>query len=163
MPSLTVSSPLGPLTLHEEDGVLTALDWEEERADAAEAGDETALLTTAAQQLNAYFFSELRAFELPLGPHGTRHQRRVWRHMLDIPYGETRTYGEFARDLHSGPRAVGAACGRNPLPIIVPCHRVAAADGSLGGYSGRGGLATKRFLLELEGARALPGPLFERR
>lgn len=170
MPSLTVSSPLGPLTLHEEDGVLTALDWAEaaeaEGAAAggtAEAGDETPLLATAAQQLNAYFYCELRAFELPLGPRGTRHQRRVWRHMLDIPYGETRTYGEFARDLRSGPRAVGAACGRNPLPIIVPCHRVAAADGSLGGYSGRGGLATKRFLLELEGARAIPGPLFERR
>ncbi len=162
MPSLTVSSPLGPLTLHEEDGVLTALDWDEP-AEATGTGDETPLLATAAQQLNAYFFCELRAFELPLGPRGTQHQRRVWRHMLDIPYGETRTYGEFARDLRSGPRAVGAACGRNPLPIIVPCHRVAAADGSLGGYSGRGGLATKRFLLELEGARAVPGPLFERR
>ncbi len=156
MPSLTVASPLGPLSLHEEDGVLTALVWGE-----AESDDETPLLLTAAQQLNAYFYCGLRAFDVPLRPRGTAYQRRVWRHMLDIPYGRTRTYGEFARDLESSPRAVGGACGRNPLPIIIPCHRVAAADGSLGGYSGRGGVDTKRFLLELEGGQASPGPLFE--
>ena len=156
MPSLTVASPLGPLSLLEEDGALTVLDWGE-----AEGDDETPLLLTASHQLNAYFYCGLRAFDVALRPRGTAHQRRVWRHMLDIPYGQTRSYGEFARDLKSSPRAIGGACGRNPLPIIIPCHRVAAADGSLGGYSGRGGVETKRFLLELEGVQAAAGPLFE--
>lgn len=169
MLSLTVPTPLGPLTLHQEAEALVALDWgppeggstDGRRAEESSASeDETPLLVTAAQQINAYFYCGLRVFELPLAPAGTPHQRRVWRHMRTIPYGQTRSYGAFAQALESSPRAVGGACGRNPLPIIIPCHRVAAADGTLGGYSGRGGVETKRFLLELEGAHVAPGPLF---
>jgi len=145
---LTVSSPLGPLTVSACDGAVVALDW-----GAGGGRDRSNLLLTAAQQLDAYFYCELRAFDLPLAPAGTPFQQAVWREMLAIPRGRTRSYGELAARLDGAARAVGAACGANPIPIIIPCHRVLAAGGRMGGYSGRGGAATKRFLLELEGAR----------
>jgi methylated-DNA-[protein]-cysteine S-methyltransferase len=149
---LTIASPLGPLTITQRDGAIVALDW-----GGASAGDRTDLLLTAAQQLDAYFYCELRAFDLPLAPAGTPFQQAVWREMLAIPRGRTRTYGELAARLEGVARAVGGACGSNPIPVIIPCHRVLAAGGRMGGYSGRGGVATKRFLLELEGARTPPG------
>jgi methylated-DNA-[protein]-cysteine S-methyltransferase len=145
---ITVASPLGPLTVAERDGAIVALDW-----GTAPGEDRTALLLTAAQQLDAYFYCELRVFDLPLAPAGTPFQQAVWREMLAIPRGRTRTYGDLAARVDGVARAVGAACGSNPIPIIIPCHRVLAAGGRMGGYSGRGGAATKRFLLELEGAR----------
>ena len=145
---ITVASPLGPLTVAERDGAIVALDW-----GTASGEDRTALLLTAAQQLDAYFYCELRAFDLPLAPAGSAFQQAVWREMLAIPRGRTRTYGDLAARVDGVARAVGAACGRNPIPIIIPCHRVLAAGGRMGGYSGRGAAATKRFLLELEGAR----------
>jgi len=148
MPRLAIDSPLGRLTLFEEDGRLTALDWYGKRA----AGEPTPLLLEARRQLASYFAGRRHIFELPLAPVGSPFERRVWQLMSDIPYGETRTYGELARDLAAAPRAVGQACGRNPLPILIPCHRVLAADGRLGGYSGGGGAETKRRLLLLEGA-----------
>jgi methylated-DNA-[protein]-cysteine S-methyltransferase len=112
-------------------------------------------LATLADQLGAYFAGELRAFDVPLAPVGTAFQRRVWDALASIPYGETTTYGELAAEIGRplSARAVGAANGANPLAIVVPCHRVIGADGTLTGYAG--GLPAKRALLTLEGA--LPG------
>jgi methylated-DNA-[protein]-cysteine S-methyltransferase len=116
-------------------------------------------LDEAARQLGDYFERRRRHFDLPLDPAGTPFQRRVWEALRKIPYGEIRSYGEIAREVGrpDATRAVGAANGANPLPIVVPCHRVVGADGSLTGFGG--GLELKRFLLDLEGAIAQP-PLF---
>jgi methylated-DNA-[protein]-cysteine S-methyltransferase len=147
MPTLTVASPLGPLTVTERDGAIAALTWGEAGAD-----DATTLLTRAATQLDAYFYCELKQFDLPFAPAGSPFQKTVWDAMLRIPYGQTRTYGDVARALDdASPQAVGTACGANPIPILIPCHRIVAAGDKLGGYSGKGGVDTKRFLLELEG------------
>ncbi len=145
MPQLSLHSPFGELTLSEEDGAIVALDWGRGRDQEA-----TPLLRRACAQLQDYFDGLRDAFDLPLNPAGTPFRLRVWEAMRAIPPGETRSYAELARALGSAPRAVGQACGANPIPILIPCHRVVAADGSLGGYSGGEGLATKRFLLELE-------------
>jgi len=144
---LTIDSPVGRLTLSERDGALVRLRWGE-----AERSAETSVLRTAAAQLSAYFFCELKRFELPLDPDGTAFQLAVWEAMKAIPYGRTRTYGDLAGRTGASARAVGTACGRNPIPIIVPCHRVVAAGGRLGGFSGGAGPATKRRLLALENA-----------
>ena len=117
-------SPLGPLTIHEEDGLLTALDWRWTREQ-----EETGLLAMMRDQLTDYFDGTLTAFSLPLAPTGTPFQHRVWSAMRNIPYGEVRSYGDIARKLQSGPRAVGMACARNPLPIFIPCHRVVGGGG----------------------------------
>ena len=143
----TVESPLGPLTLVAEDGALTRLRW-----GRAAREDASNLLARAAADLAAYFAGEMPDFDLPVAPRGTEHDRKVWRAMQRISAGEVRTYGEIAREIASSPRAVGNACGRNPIPIIVPCHRIVGAGGAIGGYSGQGGAETKRFLLGLEGA-----------
>jgi len=147
MPRLSLESPVGRLTIFEEDGKLTALDW-----GGKSSGQATPLLLEAKRQLTAYFAGKRQVFELSLAPAGSPFELRVWQLMSDIPYGETRSYGELAHDLGGVPRAVGQACGRNPLPIIIPCHRVLGAGGAIGGYSGRGGADTKRKLLILEGA-----------
>ena len=110
------------------------------------------MLAEARRQLEAYFKGQRKAFDLPLAPRGTAFQQRVWRDMCGIAYGETVSYGALAAALSSGPRAGGMACARNPLPVIIPCHRVIGGNGALPGYSGAEGLATKRFLLRLEGA-----------
>ena len=102
------------------------------------------------RQLNAYFDGLLKNFTLPLEPSGTDFQRSVWQQLIKIPYGSKRSYGEIAKRLKSGARPVGAACGKNPLPILIPCHRVVGASGALGGYSGEGGLKTKAALLLIE-------------
>jgi methylated-DNA-[protein]-cysteine S-methyltransferase len=104
----------------------------------------------AVRELEEYFAGTRRSFSVPLAMEGTDYQRSVWQALLKIPYGETTSYGELARRLKSAPRAVGLANGSNPLPVIVPCHRVIGADGSLTGFGG--GLPIKRALLELEGA-----------
>src|SRR5579859_6022944 len=147
MPYLTCPSPLGALTLFEEDGKIISLDW-----GAVAGGEETPLLAEAARQLEAYFDGELTQFDLPLDPHGTAFQKKLWNALNTIPYGSTLTYGELASRIDSAPRAIGGACGRNPIPIIIPCHRVLAAGGKMGGYSGHEGTDTKEFLLRLEGA-----------
>jgi methylated-DNA-[protein]-cysteine S-methyltransferase len=115
---------------------------------------DAAPLRTAITQLEEYFAGERRRFDLPLAPRGTEFQQRVWRALREIPYGNTISYGELARRIGkpSAPRAVGLANGANPLPIIVPCHRVIGTDGSLTGFGG--GLPIKRRLLALEGATA---------
>jgi methylated-DNA-[protein]-cysteine S-methyltransferase len=148
MPRLSLETPLGWMTLIEEDGRLTALDWRGRRA----AGEPSPLLLEGKRQLLQYFAGQRREFDLPLEPAGSSLERRVWALMLDIPYGATRSYGELARVLGAMPQDIGQACGRNPLPILIPCHRVLAAEGRLGGYSGGKGAETKRRLLVLEGA-----------
>jgi methylated-DNA-[protein]-cysteine S-methyltransferase len=117
------------------------------------------LLAEARQQLQAYFDGDRLAFDLPLAPAGTAYQRRVWQALCDIPPGVTRTYADIARAVGGSPRAVGGANGRNPIPIVIPCHRVVATTG-IGGYSGGDGLPTKRFLLALENAGQAGGDLF---
>jgi methylated-DNA-[protein]-cysteine S-methyltransferase len=115
----------------------------------------TALLDNAVAQLTAYFDGAMTDFDLPLSPHGTAFQKSVWDLMRAIPYGWTRAYADLARDLKSAARAVGGACGANPIPVIIPCHRVLAAGGKMGGFSGGDGIPTKVALLRLEGAIAL--------
>ncbi len=147
MVHLSINSPLGSLTVFEERGALVAIEWGRAPGPAS-----SPLLAEAVKQLDAYFDGRLRAFDLPLRPAGTVFQRTVWSLMGDIPYAVTRTYGEFARILRTAPRPVGGACRRNPIPIVIPCHRVIGAGGRMTGYSGGRGIATKRALLRLETA-----------
>lgn len=144
---IRIDSPIGTLTLAEEDGALTKLLFEE----CEPSGERTALLNEAARQLEEYFAGRRRAFELPLNPAGTPFQKKVWKALRDIPYGETRSYGDIARAVDSPKafRAVGMANHNNPVSIIIPCHRVIGSDGSLTGYGG--GLDKKIYLLQLEG------------
>lgn len=150
MPRLTVASPLGPLMLTEEDGALVSIAWAEEGE--ADSTDETPLLIDAKRQLEEYFAGERTIFDLPLAPKGTEFEKKVWDELLAIPYGEVKLYGDIARTLGGIARAVGGACGSNPIPVVIPCHRVLGAGDRMTGYSGRGGVETKRRLLMLEGA-----------
>jgi methylated-DNA-[protein]-cysteine S-methyltransferase len=138
-------SPIGDLTVSEEDGAIVALDW----GWGSGAQAETALLQRAREQLHAYFDGTLTGFDLPLAPGGTLYRRRVWQALCDIPYGQTRSYVAIAATAGGSARSVGQANGCNPIPIIIPCHRVVATT-HLGGYSWGEGLATKRYLLALE-------------
>ena len=138
-------SPVGDITIAIDGGSVVSLDWGWARDQAVDD-----LLLKAKTQLDDYFDGGSRAFDLPLQPAGTEFQRRVWSLMLEIPYGGTMTYGEISDRLNSSARAVGMACGANPIPLIIPCHRVLAANG-MGGYSGDGGVETKVALLRLEG------------
>ena len=143
---MSVATPIGTLSLVERDGAIVAVNWHKARAE-----HETPLLAAAKAQLDGYFFCGLKAFELPLAPAGTDFDQQVWRAMLEIPWGRTKTYGEIANVLGGTARAVGTACGRNPIPIIIPCHRVVGADGAMIGYSGGQGVESKVALLALEG------------
>ena len=150
MPCLSIPSPIGRLTIEEAGDAIVAIRWADASVEPS-AGNGSALLADAAGQLDAYFAGKLTRFDLPLAPSGSPFETCVWTAMRTIPYGETRCYGDLAGMIGSAPRAVGRSCGRNPIPIVVPCHRVLAKSG-LGGYSGTGGVATKRHLLALEGA-----------
>ena len=145
MAQLSLHSPLGPLTLFAEEDALVALDW-----GWVNEQTPTPLLVSAKARLDDYFSAKPVLFDFPARPRGTSFQQAVWREMSAIPFGETRSYGDLARALGSSPRAVGTACGRNPLPIIIPCHRVLASNGKLTGYSAGEGVKTKRQLLDLE-------------
>lgn len=150
----TLESPVGPILLTANDTALTNLYMNQHRhavdlpADAVE--QETPLLTEAKRQLTAYFAGERQVFDLPLAPEGTEFQKKVWKQLEAIPYGETISYGELATRVGNAnaSRAVGLANGRNPISIIVPCHRVIGANGKLVGYGG--GLSNKEVLLGLE-------------
>lgn len=150
MSIIYVESLVGRLALEADGDALTGVNW---TSATERAKDETAtpVLREARRQLDLYFRRKLRRFDLPLAARGTPFQHSVWKMMSAIPFGETATYGGMAVALGSGPRAVGMACGRNPLPIVVPCHRVLASGGREGGFSGGQGLPTKRELLALEG------------
>ena len=145
-----VESPVGRLAIEADHDAVTGLRWASTGECAREEG-KSPVLKEAARQLERYFARKLKRFDLPLAQRGTDFQKRVWAAMRDIPYGETATYGGMAMALGSGPRPVGMACARNPIPIIVPCHRVLGSGGKEGGFSGGTGLPTKRQLLALEG------------
>jgi len=160
MSYISLHSPVGDLTVHEQDGAIVALEWGWVPDDIPGRPEPTALLRAAVDQLNDYFDATRGDFDLPLAPRGTPFQQSVWRAMCAIPAGQTRTYGELARDLTSAAQPVGTACGANPIPIIIPCHRIVAANG-MGGYSGDGGVETKAQLLRLEGVKVkVQGVLF---
>ena len=152
----TVDSPVGELRIVERGGAITAIEFEPWRppGDGLPLGgreDAHPLRAECARQLTAYFARQLKEFDLPLAPHGTEFQQRVWKELVEIGYGETASYGEIAARLghtNAASRAVGLANGRNPIPIVIPCHRVIGADGSLTGYAG--GMERKQTLLGLE-------------
>lgn len=145
MPIAGLETWLGCLTLREENEAITELHWNETASQA-----ETPLLREACGQLSAYLTGDLKEFDLPLAPKGGALHQAVFKAMLAIPYGQTRTYGDLARELETYGQPIGQACGANPIPVIIPCHRILSANG-LGGYSGAGGLDTKIALLKLEG------------
>jgi methylated-DNA-[protein]-cysteine S-methyltransferase len=152
-----IPSPVGRLRIAGDDAGLRGISFENRFSPAAVADGwrwTEEPFREAVAQLEAYFAGELRRFDLALAPEGTSFQREVWSALTRIPYGETVSYGELARRLSRSNafRAVGAANGRNPIPIIIPCHRVIGADGSLTGFGG--GLPIKRQLLELEARQA---------
>ncbi len=149
------SSPVGPLTLVSDGGSLVGLHFEGWYPPAGAIQESDPVLVTTARQLDGYFAGRLRTFDLPLAPAGTPFQQRVWSALSDIPFGETRSYGQLAKTIGkpSAMRAVGAANGRNPIAIVVPCHRVIGADGSLTGFGG--GIERKKFLLSLEQSKEL--------
>lgn len=153
--NIHLSSPVGPLTIRADEMQVTALDWGH---DANERPTE--LLLEARNQLTAYFDGKLTAFDLPLQFSGSSFQQDVCREMLKIPYGETWTYGDIAKNLGSSAQPVGGACGRNTIPIIIPCHRVMGADDKMTGFSGAGGVKTKRKLLLHEGWQPKEPDLF---
>jgi len=162
----SMSSPVGELKLVASDAGLVAVLWPEDdpkRVRPGDAREDAAhpILRKAVAQLQEYFAGKRSEFDLPLDARGTEFQKLVWEQLLAIPYGETRSYGQLAARLGkpTASRAVGAANGRNPLSIVVPCHRVIGTSGALTGFAG--GLETKRVLLELEGVLT-PGqkPLF---
>ncbi len=138
------TSLLDVLTVTEEDGAIVALDWGWGRDQT-----ETPLLQDARAQIEAYLDGERQGFDLPLRPAGTAYRQRVWAALAAIPYGAVRTYKEIALVAGGGARSVGQANGDNPIPILIPCHRV-VATGGIGGYSGGDGLETKRRLLQVE-------------
>ncbi len=162
---MIVESPVGRLSITEAGGAVVRIAWSDHEA-GDRAGDlgarpgETPLLACAAKQLCEFFAGARRDFDLPLNPVGTAFQRRVWTEMARIPFGATASYGALAREVGSVARAVGGACGANPIPIVIPCHRVVGAGGALGGFSGGAGVETKIALLELEGAAAPQPGLF---
>ena len=148
MPQISINSPVGPLTIFEFDGVIVALDW-----GFVEEMETSPVLEDAKAQLADYFAGKRGDFDLPLAPDGTDFQKAVWDAVCNIPAGKTATYKDLATAAGS-PKAfqsVGTACGLNPIPIIIPCHRVLASGDKPGGYSGDGGLETKRALLKIEG------------
>ena len=144
-----VPSTFGNLGIVEDTGAIVELLW-----DAKREGVNTPLLEEASRQLTAYLDGELQAFDLPLAPEGTEFQQQVYAAMQAIPLGLTRSYGDISDELGVPPQPVGQACGSNPIPIIIPCHRVVGRDG-LGGFSGAGSVETKIKLLRHEGAYSL--------
>lgn len=153
--SKTVATPVGELTLVADELGLVAVLWENDRPERVPLGEvksrpDHTVLVDAAKQLTEYFAGKRDRFRLKLAPRGTEFQRQVWSALNTIPFGETRTYSEIARQIGrpAAVRAVGAANGRNPVSIVTPCHRVIGADGTLTGFAG--GLPAKEFLLKLE-------------
>ena len=150
-----MDSPVGELRIVEQDGSITAIEFPPFREGSGRPlggrNDEHPVLSETKRQLTAYFARDLKEFDLPLAPQGTTWQRAVWDQLLGIGYGETASYGQIATRLgksNAASRAVGLANGSNPIPIVIPCHRVIGADGTLTGYAG--GLPRKQALLELE-------------
>ena len=145
MPTASLDTPVGTLAVTERDGRITRVLWTDERHEGT-----SPVLDRALDQLRAYFAGERTGFDLPLAPLDDPFRAQVRAAMLAIPHGEARTYGQIAKDLGTYGQPVGAACASNPIPVIVPCHRVLSAEG-LGGFSGGAGIETKIALLRHEG------------
>lgn len=154
MKQYLLNSKIGPLYFVATDSALRGIFWKKQSAPFIQSFKECAVLERAVRQVEEYLDGKRSQFDLPLEPIGTEFQRKVWRELARIPYGKTISYTELARKIRNerAVRAVGTANGRNPLSLVIPCHRVIAADGTLGGYAG--GLEIKKRLLELE---KLPG------
>ena len=150
MLSVSFYTKIGLLSISEANGSIVSLNWEEKEKKRQKNGASN-LLKDARRQVEAFLEGNQLVFNLPISPAGSVFQRQVYRQLSNICFGEVRTYGEVAKTIPSSPRAVGNACASNPLPIIIPCHRVLAKSG-LGGYSGPGGIKIKKFLLALESA-----------
>ena len=144
-----MDSPVGPLCLTEVEGAVASLGGAH-----TTGGGDSPVLRQAKAELQAYFDGSRRRFTVPVRITGSPFQRAFLKALIDIPYGETREYGDLAKALDVSPQAIGQACGANPIPILIPCHRVLSATG-LGGYSGAGGVETKVALLRREGAAGL--------
>ena len=144
----SLHNTFGWFSLVEENGQITQLLWEDRNA-----GFRSDVLKEGLNQLDAYFAGKLTRFDLPLAPNGTEFQQQVYRVMQDIPFGEVLTYGEVAKKLGVPAQPIGQACGSNPIPVIIPCHRI-VGTGNLGGFSGLGGVEMKVQLLRHEGANA---------
>ncbi len=144
----SLHNTFGWFSLVEEKGQITQLLWEDRNA-----GFRSDVLKEGLNQLDAYFAGKLTRFDLPLAPNGTDFQQQVYRVMQDIPFGEVLTYGEVAKKLGVPAQPIGQACGSNPIPVIIPCHRI-VGTGNLGGFSGLGGVEMKVQLLRHEGANA---------
>jgi methylated-DNA-[protein]-cysteine S-methyltransferase len=149
MPCYSLDTPTGPFKITETDGRITGATW-----GARFGHDDTPLLRRAAEQITAYFAGELHDFDLPTLIGGSAFQQQVCARIAAIPFGETSTYGALATALSAPAQAVGRGCGGNPIPLIIPCHRVLGANG-LGGFSGGKGVETKVWLLRHEGAGGL--------
>jgi len=150
--SLAMDSPFGTLLLDSHGTAITALRWGDSLPNTRPPDQPDSILKAARDCLRAYFAGATVSFNIPIHfTTGTPFQKKIWQLLTRIPYGATRSYGDLAREQESAARAVGSACGANPIPILVPCHRILAADGRLGGYSGHHGTETKRRLLILEG------------
>lgn len=155
-----LETPVGRLSVEGDGSAITKVRWVAPDTGDPLVPDGDAIVEEARRQLRAYFDRKLKAFDLPLLPKGTAAEKQIWNVMCKIPYGGTMTYGEMTMAVGRDPRQgdardIGKACGANPIPVIIPCHRVMAAGGRMGGYSGRGGTETKRRLLAFEGALLL--------
>jgi methylated-DNA-[protein]-cysteine S-methyltransferase len=150
MPSHTLSTPIGSIEIRLVSNYLQSIEF---HSNKARVGEDSKLLNTIKMQLEAYFEDPQIDFDIPLSMSGTSFQQRVWSALREIPPGQTRSYGDLAKTINSSPRAVGNACRRNPIPIIVPCHRVVSASG-IGGFAGATEgehIRIKRWLLAHEG------------
>ena len=153
MHKLAMQTPFGRLILTADDAAIRRIRWEETAA--APLDTNSALLLEARRQIEAYAARTLREFDLPVQPDGDEFQQQVWALMRRIPYGQTMTYGEMANQLGGVAREVGSACGSNPIPIVIPCHRVVGGGGRMTGFSGGRGVESKAQLLAHEGALLL--------
>mgnify|MGYP002623521310 CR=1 FL=1 len=150
-----MDTPFGRIEIAANERALTRITWVEKGGPACDSSPEHPILRAAVQQLREYFAGTRRAFDLPLAPEGGDLQQAVCQAMLEIPFGQTRSYGEIAKTLGVAAQPIGQACGGNSIPIVIPCHRVLAADGKTGGFSGGTGVETKLALLRHEGALLL--------
>jgi methylated-DNA-[protein]-cysteine S-methyltransferase len=150
MNSIVLDISPGMLAIEEHAGLIFAVTWCPRRPKQSVNSSFSPLLKSAVQQMKEYFQGKRRIFDLPIKPQGTKFQKSVWRAIAKIPFGETRCYDFIARELYTAPRAVGMAAGKNPLLILIPCHRVIRKSGALGGFSGGEGVFTKQQLLSLE-------------
>ncbi len=155
-----IATALGPIRIVGQDGAITEITFLRNETEPVSPGavEGGPVVDQAAEQLEAYLTGTRRGFDLPLAPAGTPHDQEVWRHLQSIPYGTTTTYGEIARAMTppGSPRAVGTANGRNPIAIVIPCHRVIGANGKLTGYAS--GVDIKAQLLDLERMGLIPLP-----